>query len=133
MAGALREGARIHPDPAAFRASPAQSIDYAVMEKAAKVAVAPVSVGWSDIGSFEALHIAADKDEDGNVVVGPGLAIDARGNLIRSEGPLVAAIGVEDLVIVATPDAVLVVPRRQSQRVREAVEALKADGRGEWT
>jgi len=133
MAGARRAGARVHPDPAAFRASPAQSIDYAVMEKAAKVAVAPVSVGWSDIGSFEALHIAADKDKDGNVVVGPGLAIDARGNLIRSEGPLVAAIGVEDLVIVATPDAVLVVPRRQSQRVREAVEALKAGGRGEWT
>jgi mannose-1-phosphate guanylyltransferase/mannose-1-phosphate guanylyltransferase/mannose-6-phosphate isomerase len=133
MTGAREEGARILPDAAAFCASPAQSIDYAVMEKADKVAVVPVSVGWSDIGSFEALHAVSGKDGDGNVVVGPGLAIGARGNLIRSDGPLVAAIGVEDLVIIATGDAVLVVPRRQSQRVREAVEALEKLGKDEWT
>ncbi len=133
MAGARRDGGRVHPDAAAFRASPAQSIDYAVMEKVARVAVAPVAVGWSDIGSFEALHLVSDRDGDGNVVVGPGLAIDAHGCLIRSEGPLIAAIGVEDLVIVATGDAVLVVPRRDSQRVREAVEWLKRERDGQWT
>jgi len=115
----------------AFAASPAQSIDYAVMEKAERVAVVPAAIGWSDIGSFGALHIVSDQDERGNVVAGPGLAIDARGCLIRSEGPLVAAIGVEDLVIVATADAVLVVPRAESQRVREAVAALEAKGREE--
>jgi len=129
MAGATRDGVRVHPDRAAFAASPAQSIDYAVMEKAATVAVVPVSVGWSDIGSFEALHAVSDQDADGNVVVGPGLAVDAQGCLIRSEGPLVAAIGVEDLVIVATADAVLVVPRRQSQKVKDAVEKLRQEGR----
>jgi mannose-1-phosphate guanylyltransferase/mannose-1-phosphate guanylyltransferase/mannose-6-phosphate isomerase len=132
MAGAARKGVRIHPDAAAFRASPAQSIDYAVMEKADKVAVAPVAVGWSDIGSWESLHGVLDKDEHGNVVVGPGLAIDAYGCMIRSEGPLVAAIGVEDLVIVATEDAVLIVPRAASQRVKEAVEALTGKGLDQW-
>jgi len=113
----------------AFAASPAQSIDYAVMEKADKVAVVPAGIGWSDIGSWEAVLDISDKDGDGNAVAGPGLAIDARGCLIRSDGPLIAAIGVEDLVIVATGDAVLVVPRKQSQRVRDAVEALKAGKR----
>jgi mannose-1-phosphate guanylyltransferase/mannose-1-phosphate guanylyltransferase/mannose-6-phosphate isomerase len=61
------------------------------------------------------------------------LALGARGCVIRSEGPLIAAIGIEDLVVIATPDAVLIVPKAQSQRVREAVEALKEQGRGEWT
>jgi len=112
----------------AFTDSPAQSIDYAVMEKAERVAVVPAAIGWSDIGSFEALHLVSEKDGDGNVVAGPGLAIGAHGCLIRSDGPMVAAIGVEDLVIVATKDAVLVVPRAESQRVKEAVEALKARG-----
>jgi mannose-1-phosphate guanylyltransferase/mannose-6-phosphate isomerase len=124
-------GVRVHPDAAAFAASPAQSIDYAVMEKADRVALVPAAIGWSDIGSFEALHLASGKDEAGNAATGPGLAIDARGNLIRSDGPLVAAIGVEGLAIVATPEAVLVVPLAQSQRVREIVEALKAEGRGD--
>lgn len=133
MAGAVREGARLLPDAAAFRASPAQSIDYAVMEKADRAAVVPAEIGWSDIGSWAALYDLAEKDGAGNVVAGPALAIDATGNLIRSEGPLVAAIGVSDLVIVASGDAVLVVPRAQSQRVREAVDALKAKGDEKWT
>lgn len=131
VAGARHEGIRLLPDRAAFAASPARSIDYAVMEKAEKVAVVPVSLGWSDIGSFEALYEVSKQDGDGNVVAGPGLAVDAHGCLIRSEGPLVAAIGVEDLVIVATADAVLVVPRRQSQKVKDAVERLKREGRNQ--
>ena len=132
LAGARREGARVLPDAAAFGAAPSVSIDYAVMEKARKVAVVPVSVGWSDIGSWEALHIAAEKDGDGNVVAGPGLALDAKGCLIRSEGPLVAAIGVENLVIVATGDAVLGVPGNRAQEVKDVVETLKAKGLDEW-
>ena len=116
-----------------FAEAPALSIDYAVMEKAGKVAVAPVDIGWSDIGSFEALRDSAERDSDGNALAGDVLAIDVHGCLIRSDGPLVAALGVEDLVIVATEGAVLVAPRAQSQRVKEIVEALKARGRGEWT
>lgn len=126
MDGATRAGKAVHPSAAAFRASPAQSIDYAVMEKADKVAVVPVAMGWSDLGSWESLYDAAAKDAGGNAVAGEVVAIDARNCLVRSEGPAVVAIGVEDLVIVATADAVLVVPRAQSQRVREAVERLNA-------
>lgn len=129
-----RDGISVHADPSWFSQCPAVSIDVAVMEKSDKVAVAPVSAGWSDIGSFAALHEVLAPDADGNVLEGHALAIDAKGCLVRSDGPMVAVIGVEDLVVVATGDAVLVVPRDQSQRVREAVDALKAkeDG-GKWT
>jgi mannose-1-phosphate guanylyltransferase/mannose-6-phosphate isomerase len=127
------EGARVMPDAEAFAAAPSLSIDYALMEKAEKVAVAPVAAGWSDVGSFAALHEAAGKDADGNAFSGDVLAVDARDCLIRSEGPLVAALGVEELVIVATGDAVLVARKGDSQRVRELVERLKAEGRGGWT
>jgi mannose-1-phosphate guanylyltransferase len=131
MAGAKHAGRRVLPDAAAFAASPALSIDYAVMEKADKVAVLPVAIGWSDVGSWDALYDVSPRDEAGNAIAGDVLALGARGCVIRSEGPLVAAIGVEDLVVIATADAVLIVPRAQSQRVREAVEALKAQGRGD--
>ena len=129
MAEARREGSRIYPDAARFRASPAQSIDYAVMEKEERVAVVPVSMGWSDVGSWDAIYEVAAKDAHGNAAAGEALAIDSTGCLIRSDGPVVAAIGVEDLVIVATRDSVLVLPRGQSQRVREAVDALAAKPR----
>jgi mannose-1-phosphate guanylyltransferase/mannose-1-phosphate guanylyltransferase/mannose-6-phosphate isomerase len=122
IAAAVRAGG-------SFADAPALSIDHAVMEKAEKVAVVPVEIGWSDVGSFAALHEVSETDAGGNVVAGPALALDARGCLIRSEGPLIAAIGVEDLIIVATRDAVLVVPKAQSQRVREAVDRLEAEGR----
>ena len=132
MAGARREGGRIHPDAAAFAAAPSVSVDYAVMEKADKVAVVPVAIGWSDVGSWDALHEVAACDEAGNALAGDVLALDSSNCLIRSEGPLVVAIGVEDLVVIATADAVLIVPKAQSQRVREAVEALKDKGRDQW-
>lgn len=122
------EGARIRPDAAAFAASPSLSIDYAVMEKAAKVAVAPVSIGWSDIGSFEALHQISPQDAAGNVQAGDVIALDTANCLLRSDGPLIAAVGVSDLVVIATADAVLVVPKEQSQRVKDIVDRLKADG-----
>lgn len=126
------DGRRLRPGADEFAAAPAQSIDHALMEKAERVAVVPTAVGWSDIGSFAALHEQAAKDPAGNAVDGDALAIDAQGCLIRSDGPLVAAIGVRDLVIVATADAVLVVPREQSQRVREAVERLGVEGKERW-
>jgi mannose-1-phosphate guanylyltransferase/mannose-1-phosphate guanylyltransferase/mannose-6-phosphate isomerase len=109
-----------------FEAAPAVSIDKAVMEKADKVAVVPVAMGWSDIGSWEALHALGPLDSDGNLLAGDVVAPGSRDCLVRSEGPVVVALGVEDLVIVATERAVLVVPRGESQRVKEAIEALEA-------
>jgi len=124
------EGA-LRPSGAAFASAPAIPIDYAVMEKADRVAVVPMDAGWSDIGSWDALHQVSAADEAGNVVQGQGLAVDSRNCLIRSDGAEVTAVGVDDLIIVATRDSVLVMRRGESQRVKEAVEALKAQGRDE--
>jgi mannose-1-phosphate guanylyltransferase len=120
-----RIGARLQPDAELLARVPAVSVDVAVMEKHGRVAVRAASFGWSDVGSWEALHGVAEKDADGNAIAGDVVAIDAAGCLIHSDGPVIAAIGVSDLVIVATERAVLIVPRSQSQRVQEAVEALK--------
>ena len=90
------------------------------MEKESAISVVPVSMGWSDIGSWQSLFDAAVRDAGDNSVGEGHAAFDSAGTLIRSTGPRVAAIGVEGLVIVATPDAVLVVPRHLAQRVREA-------------
>lgn len=113
------------PDAAAFEDIRAESIDRAVMEHAGRVAVVPVEMAWSDVGSWQALYEAALRDADGNAIAGEALAIGARGCLLQSEGPLIVAIGVEDLAIVAAGDAVLIVPREASQRVSEAVAALR--------
>ena len=109
-----------------FAASPSASIDTAVMEKAGRVAVVPAAMGWSDIGSWEALHALGPLDGEGNLLAGDVVAPGSRDCLVRSDGPAVVALGVEGLVIVATERAVLVVPRGESQRVREAIEALEA-------
>ena len=124
-----RDGSRILPDAAAFGAAPARSIDHALLEQAEKIAVAPVSIGWSDIGSWAALYDRGPFDADGNAIVGDVLALGSDGCMIRSDGPTVAAIGVSDLVIVATNDAVLVVPRDRAQLVRDIVDALAKGGR----
>ena len=115
-----RDGAVIRVDEAAFARAPAKSIDYAVMERSDRVSVVPVSMGWSDIGSWQALVDASDKDEAGNAVPADVLALDCKDTLVRTNGPKVAAIGVEGLVIVATPEAVLVMRPEEAQRVREA-------------
>ena len=122
------DGRRLHPDPVAFAAAPSDSVDYAVMEKASRVAVVPVEMGWSDIGSWDALHEFARKDAFGNAQFGDVVALDTHNCLIRSEGPLVAAIGIQNLIVVATPDAVLILPRGDSEQVKRAVEHLRRDG-----
>ena len=124
LAGATRGGDRIDPDGAAFAAAPAISIDYAVMEKAARVAVIPVSMGWSDIGAWDAVRAHGPADADGNVVRGPAVLDDTHGCLVRSEGPLIAMLGVSDLIVVATGDAVLVAHADAAQNVRRVVAAL---------
>ncbi|KRB79835.1 mannose-1-phosphate guanyltransferase [Sphingomonas sp. Root710] len=128
LAAAGREGALIRPEAASFLASRSESIDYAVMEKAPKVAVVPVEMGWSDVGSWDALHMLGTADDQGNVVHGDVVAIDTRDCLIRSEGPVVTTVGVHDLIVVATRDAVMILPRGSSQEVKRVVEALKAKG-----
>ncbi|MGZ8359231.1 MAG: mannose-1-phosphate guanylyltransferase/mannose-6-phosphate isomerase [Allosphingosinicella sp.] len=124
LAGGRRDGDEIHPDPASLARSPSQSIDHAVMEKSDRVAVVPVEMGWSDVGSWEALHAVADKDDQANALAGDVVLIDSHGSLVRSEGPLVVGVGIRDMVVVATERSVLIVPRGDSQRVKEAVEIL---------
>lgn len=119
-------GVRFDPDPDDFASSPSISIDYAVMEKVERAAVAPVQMGWSDIGSWDALYDFLAKDPDGSALTGDVIARDVKRSLIRSTGPTIAALGVDDLIVLATADAVLIVPRGQSQRVKEIVEALDA-------
>jgi mannose-1-phosphate guanylyltransferase len=126
LATASRGGSRLRPDQHAFAAAPAVSIDRAVMEKADRVAVAPVDMGWSDVGSWDAVHALGPADADGNVLAGDVVAPDSRNCLVRSDGPVVVALGVEDLIVVATERAVLVVRRGESQRVGEALDALEA-------
>jgi mannose-1-phosphate guanylyltransferase len=128
VAKAHREGARFYPDADAFAASPSDSVDYAVMEKAGRVAVVPVEMGWSDVGSWDALHEISLRDGANNAHQGEVISIDTSGCLIRTDGPLVAAVGVSDLIVIATGDAVLIMPRGSSQNVKRAVEALKKDG-----
>jgi mannose-1-phosphate guanylyltransferase/mannose-6-phosphate isomerase len=122
LANAKVDGPVIYVDAESFAASPAKSIDYAVMEHSDRVWVVPVSMGWSDIGSWEALLGSSAKDERGNALGKDVLALDCRDTLVRTSGPRVAAIGVENLVIVATPDAVLVMRPEEAQRVRDAAE-----------
>jgi mannose-1-phosphate guanylyltransferase len=126
-----REGARVLPDPDSFARSPSDSIDYAVMEKAERFAVVPVDMDWSDVGSWEALHEVSPQDERGTAIGGDVLSIDSKGCLLRSSGPKLVVVGAEDLIVIATADAVLVVPKSQSQRVKEAVDALRAAGGNE--
>ncbi|HJQ61117.1 MAG TPA: mannose-1-phosphate guanylyltransferase/mannose-6-phosphate isomerase [Vineibacter sp.] len=121
-------------DAAAFGRSPSKSIDYAVMERTERAAVVPVDMGWSDVGSWEALAVESPADSQGNVAIGDVVAEDIRGCYVRADaGVLVAALGIEDLVIVATDDAVLVARRDRSQDVKRIVEKLKASGRSEST
>ena len=129
MAGARREGTRVYPDADAFAASPSESVDYAVMEKADRVAVVPVQMGWSDVGSWDALHAISDLDEAGNaasgVHQGTVIALETKGCLVRTDGIRVAMVGVEDLIVVASGNDVLILPRGRSQEVKKLIEAMK--------
>jgi mannose-1-phosphate guanylyltransferase/mannose-6-phosphate isomerase len=121
LAAAKRDGAVVRLDRAAFEKCPANSVDYAVMEKAGKIAVVSLNAGWSDVGSWSALTGEGDHPAI--------IAIDAEGCVIRTDGPLVGVVGVSDLVIVATKDAVLVAPKDRAQEVKKIVEELAARGR----
>ena len=131
MAKAERDLDFIRPDAEAFLMSPADSIDYAVMEHTDAGGVATLDCGWSDVGAWSALWEIGAPDNDGNVCEGDVLMHDARNNYVRSESRLVTALGVEDLVVVETADAVMVGARHRVQDVKQVVEALSASNRPE--
>ncbi|MGN6107569.1 MAG: mannose-1-phosphate guanylyltransferase [Kofleriaceae bacterium] len=112
-----------------YPALPSISIDHAVMERASRVFTIPASIGWNDVGSWAALPALLGTDPAGNTLAGTAIVEDGHGNIvIGDDAGAIAAIGVSDLVIVKSGDAVLVVPRAEAQRVREVVEALGKRG-----
>jgi mannose-1-phosphate guanylyltransferase/mannose-6-phosphate isomerase len=118
-------------DPASFEGCPADSIDYAVMEKTADAVVVALSAGWSDVGSWSSLHEASEADANGNVSHGDVISEDTHGCYLYSESRLVAAVGLKDHVVVETKDAVLVAPKDRVQDVKKLVLQLKERGRYE--
>jgi mannose-1-phosphate guanylyltransferase/mannose-6-phosphate isomerase len=118
-------------DEAAFTACPSDSIDYAVMERTARAIVVPADIGWSDVGSWSALWEVQQGDADGNVTRGDVYLDGVSGSLVRAESRIVAVVGVQDLVVVETADAVLVAHKDQVQRVKQIVDHLKAQERTE--
>lgn len=122
----------IRLDETAFLASPAESIDYAVMEQTRDAAMVEADIGWNDIGSWTALWQAGSPDAAGNVTLGDVHTDNARNCYVRAEDRLVAAVGVEDLIIVETADAVLVTHKDCSQDVKKVVESLKSKQRDEY-
>ncbi|GAB4283480.1 MAG: mannose-1-phosphate guanylyltransferase/mannose-6-phosphate isomerase [Candidatus Rifleibacteriota bacterium] len=112
-----------------FAKMPKISIDYAIMEKSDRVAVLPMDVMWSDVGSWDSFFDVMDKDEGNNVKTGDIIDIETKNSFIHAGNRLVATIGLQDLIIVDTADALLVANRNQSQKVKEVVEKLKASGR----
>jgi mannose-1-phosphate guanylyltransferase len=118
-------GRLIRPDPDHFAACPSNSIDYAVMERAQRVAIVPVSCGWSDVGSWDALADIGTPDADGNSVAGHVIALDSSNNYIQADGITVTVSGISDLIIVANGTHVMIVPKGRSQDVKRITEALK--------
>lgn len=118
-------------DETAFTACPSDSIDYAVMERTSRAVVVPTAIGWDDVGSWTALADVQQADSNRNVTRGDVYMDDVNNCLVRAEGRIVAAIGVQDLVIVETSDAVLVAHKDQVQRVKQVVDHLKTKGRTE--
>jgi mannose-1-phosphate guanylyltransferase/mannose-1-phosphate guanylyltransferase/mannose-6-phosphate isomerase len=115
----------------AFTASPSDSIDYAVMERTSLAAVVPVDIGWNDVGSWTALWEVQGRDVDGNSLRGDVFVESVQNSLIRAESRIVAAIGVSDLIVVETPDAVLVAHKDCAQEVKKVVDYLKRNDRSE--
>ena len=123
----------VRPEADAFLKNPKISVDKAVMERTAKAVVVPLQADWSDMGSWSSLWETGARDANGNLVEGDVLAEDTRNCLIRADHGLIGCIGLDDLVVVATRDAVLVADRGSSQNVQDLVEKLKAQNRPEYS
>jgi len=133
--GRAQDAAFVRPDRAAFEAVPAESIDYAVMEKVPvsdlPMQVVPLAAGWNDLGAWDAVWQVMPKDAAGNAALGDAVIEGCRDTLVHAGSRLVAAIGLDDVVIVETPDAVMVSSQQRSQDVKRVVARLEAEGRGE--
>ncbi|HEY0042958.1 MAG TPA: mannose-1-phosphate guanylyltransferase/mannose-6-phosphate isomerase [Allosphingosinicella sp.] len=123
---ATSSGAFLAPGAESFRSAPSISVDYAVLEKAERVAVVPVEMGWSDVGSWDALLELRAPDSEGNRLSGDVIISDVTGCAITAAGPVVAAFGVSDLTIVATGDTVLIMPAGRSDEIKAIVAQLEA-------
>lgn len=118
---ARRDGVLLHLDAESFGKVRAEPVDIAVMEHTRRAAVAPCDIGWADVGSWAELWRLSEKDGQGNAIMGSAVMLDASGNLVRGEGVHVSVIGVSDLVIVATPRAVLITPKDRAQDVKKVI------------
>ena len=118
----------LHLDPESFSRVPDISIDFALMERSSRVATVPCDIGWSDIGSWNAMSELSPADEQGNRVEGEAIFHGARNNYVRSQRRLAALVGVEDLIIVDTPDALLVAHKNHAQDIKSITEQLKTSG-----
>lgn len=127
LKAARRDGDEIHLDAALFEQVRSAPLDIAVMEKTSRAAVAPCDIGWADVGAWDEIWRISPHDKDGNVLQGTALALDGTSNFVRGDGVKVCIAGVSDLVVVATKDAVIIVPRERAQDVkllRELAEKL---------
>lgn len=131
MADASADLDFLRPQREAFLNCPADSIDYAVMEKTRRGAVIPLDCGWSDVGAWSTLWQVSERDDRGNVAIGDVMIEDCSDSYLRSESRLLAATGVDKLIVVETPDAVLVAHRDKVQNIKAIVQRLKAEGRSE--
>ena len=131
LAGALADLDFLRLEGGAFRSAPSTSIDYAVMERTEGAVVVPADIGWTDVGAWSALWEVGAKDDDGNVRLGDVLGHDNRDCYLRSEGALIAALGLENIIVVATDDVVMVAARDRVAEIKTLVEDLKRQGRTE--
>ena len=125
MTGNKIERGLCHPDAEAFASAPSDSIDYAIMERAEKVALTPVNPGWSDVGSWDALYDISSKDERANAIFGTAKTLGSHNNLIHSQNLEIAVLDVDNLIIVAHQNRVIVLPRGQSQDVKKMAHNLE--------
>ena len=128
---ASRDGLFLRPDADVFSACPSDSVDYAVIEKSDNVAMIPLDCGWSDVGSWDALHDVMPRDERGNTFEGDVLSYDCDDSMISAESRLVGVVGLKEVIVVETKDSVLVADKHRSQDVKELVNQLEAQDRPE--
>ncbi|NDB67052.1 MAG: mannose-1-phosphate guanylyltransferase/mannose-6-phosphate isomerase [Methylocystaceae bacterium] len=121
----------LHLDTKAFETAVKKSIDFAVMERTARAAVIPANIGWSDIGTWSAVRDLTQRDDKGNAVRGDGVILNAHNAYIRSTGLLTTIVGVDNVIVVATADAVLVLNASQADKVKDLVDQLKQNARSE--
>jgi mannose-1-phosphate guanylyltransferase/mannose-6-phosphate isomerase len=131
VARATRANECLVLDSESFGAATKKSIDFAVMERTSRAAVIPADIGWSDVGTWSAVRDLVARDGDGNAVLGDGVVLHARNAYVRSQGLLTTVVGVSDVIVVSTPDAVLVLSASHSDRVKDLVDRLKTDNRRE--